>query len=300
MAKKVSQSELRTLMSKLRTDKGAKNSKQIKKYKLGNKELALIEEEKKRKAEADRNEENEQRRKVARTAGVPENFFDAAKTKAYLSLNKAPAKSILKNRPAAPPAAASPKATGKEWTSSAPTTSSSSLKQSFKTPGGGAIHHLEEENRVPVDFFDAKSAPVEEGPAAGPSAEEDTSLPEGFFDDPIMDAKARGIEYKNPEDEEWEAFKKEIAVEVAVSQDIQAEDELEETTERQLEEIDDQMRAWNRVRDIEIRKDVVDEKIEKTRKQQVRDEPEPMSEDEDEDMAEVDEFLDWRLKKAVR
>ena len=129
---------------------------------------------------------------MARTAGVPENFFDSAKTKAYLSLNKAPAKSILKNRPAAPPApGASPKATGKEWTSSAPT----SLKQSFKTPGGGAIHHLEEENRVPVDFFDA--APVEEGPAAGPSAEEeDKSLPEGFFDDPVMDAKARGIEYK--------------------------------------------------------------------------------------------------------
>ena len=52
--------------------------------------------------------------------------------------------------------------------------------------------------------------------------------------------------YQNPEEEEWEAFKKEIAVEVAVSQDIQAEDELEETVERQIEEIDDQMRAWTR------------------------------------------------------
>jgi hypothetical protein len=33
---------------------------------------------------------------VAREAGVPDNFFDAAKTKAFLNLNKAPQKSILK------------------------------------------------------------------------------------------------------------------------------------------------------------------------------------------------------------
>lgn len=32
-------------------------------------------------------------------------------------------------------------------------------------------------------------------PVAGP-AENDAPLPEGFFDDPIQDAKARGIEYK--------------------------------------------------------------------------------------------------------
>ncbi len=33
---------------------------------------------------------------MAREAGVPDNFFDAAKTKAFLNLNKAPQKSILK------------------------------------------------------------------------------------------------------------------------------------------------------------------------------------------------------------
>ena len=54
--------------------------------------------------------------------------------------------------------------------------------------------HLEE--AIPSDFFDAKmSAPAPEEPVAGP-AENDAALPEGFFDDPIKDAKARGIEYK--------------------------------------------------------------------------------------------------------
>ncbi len=38
----------------------------------------------------------QERKRVAREAGVPDNFFDAAKTKAFLNLNKAPQKSILK------------------------------------------------------------------------------------------------------------------------------------------------------------------------------------------------------------
>ena len=41
--------------------------------------LIVLEQEKKRKAE----EENEERRKIAKNAGVPENFFDAAKTKVH-------------------------------------------------------------------------------------------------------------------------------------------------------------------------------------------------------------------------
>ena len=143
-----------------------------------------VEEEKKRKAE----EAEEERRKFARTAGVPATFFDSAKTKAFLNLNKAPQKSILKNRRAAPaaatpPPAANSKATGKEWTSSAPVIN----KHSFKTPSGGVIKHLEEENEIPKDFFDSRKE-------AEP--EEDQTLPEGFFDDPVQDAKARGIEYK--------------------------------------------------------------------------------------------------------
>jgi len=292
MSKKVSQAELRTLMAKMKTDKAAAaKDKRLKKYKLGTKEMALIEHEKKRKAE----EDNEERRKVARNAGVPENLFDSAKTKAFLNLNKAPQKSILKNRGStmAPPAApaANSKATGREWTSSAPTSNKKS--SSFKTPAGGSIKHLEE--AIPSDFFDAKmSAPAPEEPVAGP-AENDAALPEGFFDDPIKDAKARGIEYKDPVEEEWEAFTKEIAVEVAASQDIQAEDMLEETTERQLEEVEEQIQAWSRVREIEIKKDVVDEKF-KSKKASKEDEN---SDDEEMDVDEdLDEFLDWRLKKS--
>jgi hypothetical protein len=94
MSKKLSQTELRQMMQKLKTEKGATadSSARLKKYKLSSRELQLIEIEKKRKAE----EETQERKRLARDAGVPDNFFDAAKTKAFLNLNKAPQKSILK------------------------------------------------------------------------------------------------------------------------------------------------------------------------------------------------------------
>ena len=66
---------------------------------------------------------------------------------------------------------------------------------------------------------------------------------------------------QNADEAEWEAFQKEIAVEVAASADLTATDQMEETVGRQLEEIDDQMRAWTRVRNIEIRKDDVETRL---------------------------------------
>merc|ERR1719400_996857 len=107
-----------------------------------------------------------------------------------------------------------------------------------------------------------------------------------FFDDPLKDAKARGVEYKNPEDQEWETFQKEIAAEVRESAELAAEE--------QLEEIDEQMRAWSRVREAEIRKDVVEEKLLVKKEVKVEEKEESEDEMEDEDL---EDFLDWRIKK---
>ena len=119
--------------------------------------------------------------------------------------------------------------------------------------------------------------------------------------------------FKNPEDAEWEAFKKEIAVEVSASVELAAEEQLSETTGRQLEEIDEQMRAWGRVREIEIKKDQVEEKIQNKKSIGGLEDD---NEDSDEEVsrrkvtyfnlyhvfqlneAEMDEFLDWRQKKT--
>jgi len=129
MAKKVSQTEMRQMMQKLKGEKQDNDRKR--KYKLSSKELALLELEKKRKVE----EKLTQKKTVAQKAGVPENFFDSAKTKAFLNLGKAPQKSILKNSgssaasqqnkvskdgKASKTPSANVKAKGTEWTSSEP------------------------------------------------------------------------------------------------------------------------------------------------------------------------------------
>ncbi|XP_023933823.1 zinc finger protein 830 [Bicyclus anynana] len=117
-------------------------------------------------------------------------------------------------------------------------------------------------------------------------------IPEGFFDDPILDAKARNIEYKDPVEEEWEKFQKEIKEETTTSAEIIAGEQEEATAERQIDEIDEQIRNWSRVLDLELKKEETKKKIQDI---------EMLNEDDDNDSdneAEIDEFLDWRAKKS--
>lgn len=58
--------------------------------------------------------------------------------------------------------------------------------------------------------------------------------------------KARNVEYKDPIQEEWEKFQKEIKEETTVSTQIIEDDQEEATAERQIQEIDEQLRNWTR------------------------------------------------------
>ncbi|XP_029178029.1 LOW QUALITY PROTEIN: zinc finger protein 830 [Nylanderia fulva] len=117
-------------------------------------------------------------------------------------------------------------------------------------------------------------------------------LPEGFFDDPIMDAKVRNVEYKDPIEEEWEKFQKEIKEETAQSAQIIADDQEEATTERQLDEIEEQIRHWSRV--IDLAKHM--EQVQGTDRKQENIDDDVLSSDE----AEFEEFLDWRAKNSYK
>lgn len=121
---------------------------------------------------------------------------------------------------------------------------------------------------LPADFFDSSSNTVsasswvsekseipnvekarEGGSREAQDAKDEAhaaSLPEGFFDDPKMDAKVRNVDYKDPIEEEWDKFQKEIKEEAAQSAQIIADDQEEATTVRQLDEIEEQMRNWTR------------------------------------------------------
>lgn len=58
--------------------------------------------------------------------------------------------------------------------------------------------------------------------------------------------QARNVEYKDPIQEEWEKFQKEIKEETTVSTQIIQDDQEEATAERQIQEIDEQLRNWTR------------------------------------------------------
>lgn len=119
-----------------------------------------------------------------------------------------------------------------------------------------------------------------------------TVLPEGFFDDPVMDAKVRNVEYKDPIEEEWEKFQKEIKEETVQSAQIIADDQEEATTERQLDEIEEQIRHWSRV--IDLAKHM--EQVQGTDRKQENIDDDVLSSDE----AEFEEFLDWRAKNSYK
>ena len=101
---------------------------------------------------------------------------------------------------------------------------------------------------IPADFFDSEAKPSSSAKATEEEEKlpSDEALPEGFFDDPMKDAKARNIEYKDATEEEWDKFQKEIKEAEVQSMTIIHEEQEEATVERQIDEIDAQMRNWSR------------------------------------------------------
>lgn len=127
-----------------------------------------------------------------------------------------------------------------------------------------------------------------------------------------MDAKARNQEYKDPNDEEWEKFQKEIKEATNISMAIISEEQEESTAERQIAEIDEQIRNWSRVLDLEKKKEQV-KTMKGVKGSEMSSSPakgtgQPAQtandndrEDDDDDAdEEFDEFLDWRAKKSYK
>ncbi|PNF38964.1 hypothetical protein B7P43_G06602 [Cryptotermes secundus] len=100
------------------------------------------------------------------------------------------------------------------------------------------------------------------------------------------------MEYKDPIEEEWEIFQKEMKEQSTVSAQSIAKDHEEATAERHIDEIDEEMQNWSRVLDLENEIKAV--KAAKRRSNAGDDDLEVSSADE----AEFDEYLDWRAKKS--
>nr|XP_020451618.1 zinc finger protein 830 [Monopterus albus] len=166
---------------------------------------------------------------------------------------------------------------------------------------------------LPADFFDSS---IPSTPAISHSGsilradlqekstekKENTAeaLPEGFFDDPIRDAKVRNVDApKDQMDKEWEEFQKEIRQVNTKSEAIVAEEDEEGRLERQIDEIDEQIECYKKVKLLRDKRDVVKSKSLARKEEQM--ETGGSIEEEEEDEEELLGLLsqDWRAKGAL-
>ncbi|XP_056101106.1 zinc finger protein 830 [Rhinichthys klamathensis goyatoka] len=179
---------------------------------------------------------------------------------------------------------------------------------------------------LPADFFDSSSVSVShsgsvsesqavsESHSGSVSQAEDggeerkdgpaEALPEGFFDDPVRDAKVRNVDTpRDHMDREWEEFQKEMRQVNSASDAIVAEDDEEGRLERQIHEIDQQMLCFRRVEVLRARQELVKSALSRARLQ--RDEARLAGGEEEDDEEEEEEELmhvlaqDWRAKGAL-
>ena len=90
-------------------------------------------------------------------------------------------------------------------------------------------------------------------------------------------------------EEESEKFQKEISDEVATAQEILVEDRNEATTDRQLEDIDEQIQAWKQVTQLEEKKEAIG-------KTKIVIEKSTEEDSESNSDVELDDLTDWRKK----
>ncbi|KAG9335615.1 hypothetical protein JZ751_004380 [Albula glossodonta] len=124
------------------------------------------------------------------------------------------------------------------------------------------------------------------------------ALPEGFFDDPVTDAKVRKVDApKDLMDKEWDEFQKEIRQVNNASEAIVAEDDEEGRIERQIDEIDEQIECYRRVEHLREKRDLAKDRLEKKTGASEMEEEES-SEDDEEQLLEL-LARDWRAKGAL-
>ncbi|XP_057894840.1 zinc finger protein 830 [Melospiza georgiana] len=237
------------------------------------------------------------------SSGLPADFFDEAQPdSASVQLSKGPGPSLLSGN--------YDDDDDEEEEEQEQTSKSSVVRKTEIPPPTQEVIA----NSVPADFFDTKTpaAPIVSHSGSIQKAEihekvierkENTAeaLPEGFFDDPEVDAKVRKVDApKDQMDKEWDEFQKAMRQVNTISEAIVAEDDEEGRLDRQIGEIDEQIECYRRVELLRNRQDEIKEKLKEAMRlkaAQEKEEEDVGSEDEEE----LQDLLsqDWRVKGAL-
>lgn len=146
----------------------------------------------------------------------------------------------------------------------------------------------DDENDPSVFYLSEKDKAEAPKPAKPNTTEK---LPEGFFDDPIADAKARKVEYVNKDEAEWNAFMQEVSAAESTSRQIIAEDTEEAAKRNQMLQAEEQMLLYQRVLKFDQAKPPKLEVKEEDAEQ-------PMEEDSDSDEDSLS-IINWRNKNSM-
>ncbi|KAF6098351.1 zinc finger protein 830 [Phyllostomus discolor] len=127
------------------------------------------------------------------------------------------------------------------------------------------------------------------------------ALPEGFFDDPEIDARVRKVDApKDQMDKEWDEFQKAMRQVNTISEAIVAEEDEEGRLDRQIGEIDEQIECYRRVEKLRNRQDELKNKLKEVLAIKGLQRKEEENADSD-DEGELQDLLsqDWRVKGAL-
>ncbi|UJR31164.1 hypothetical protein I4U23_018671 [Adineta vaga] len=163
---------------------------------------------------------------------------------------------------------------------------------------------------LPADFFDSgssksqidtikSSASITTTVNSIPAVQQSSALPEGFFDDPKLDARVRKVEYVDKMEVQWDAFTREMKQETTVSEKLEAEDDIERDVEREIKETDELITRWQRIEEMHDIKDnrfKTIKKGEKQKKKQIDDDNN--TQDDEELEKELENMYNWRQKRS--
>ncbi|CAK9303488.1 unnamed protein product [Gordionus sp. m RMFG-2023] len=135
----------------------------------------------------------------------------------------------------------------------------------------------------------------------------DAIIPKGFFDDPELDAKIRGV--KMPQEvfeDEWRMFQRLVVQEESkLSEEMKEEEEDKTNIANEIEEIEDQIHKWNQIESLHIKKTTITIKnptsAELGKRVSSSQERISSSEEEESDYEDISDMLEndsmWRNKK---
>jgi len=147
------------------------------------------------------------------------------------------------------------------------------------------------------------SSPVSSGTT---NVESSSALPEGFFDDPHMDARVRKVEYVDKMEVEWDNFTKIMKQESNVSEKMEMIDDKERNVDREIKETTDLITRWKKIEDMHVKKEEHLSKIlqngKRKQEQQVKNTETMDSDNDDGDDEELEKELtninNWRQKRS--